>query len=81
MNSFDFKGDLVQEQMAQEVAFDGYGLIPYETETFSLIEFLIENPWLGVVFIVGAISCAVVAVRVLTKNPWVNEMLRMWRTR
>lgn len=47
----------------------------------NIIEFATESPWVLVIFIIGLISCGVVAVRVFKHNPWVNEFIRMWRTR
>ena len=80
-------GEYLTQEIPQQTTFDGYGIVPYDTTPDYLVRiqdslsFMIEHPWVGLVAFIGTISCSVVAIRVFKKNPWVNEMFRMWRTR
>ena len=64
--------DVAQEQIAHIP-------IPETVDELSLIEYAIENPWIGVIFLVGAVVCLVVAWRVFlhTKNQWVVEFRQL----
>lgn len=70
--------------MQQQVQQQAYIEIPSEPE--EVLDFAGEYWWvIVVIFIVGFISCSIVAVRVfkrfIKKSPWLDELFRMWRTR
>jgi hypothetical protein len=74
-----FQQEMYQyDTMPQQIDYSHYTEIP---EPHQWVEFITDSWIVGVIFLVGIISCAVVAFRVFRRNKWINEFIRMWRTR
>ena len=74
----DERGEVVETQQQMYMP-QQHVEVPSKTD--EIMEFVTDSWWFAGIFIVGLISCAVVSVRVFKKNPWVDEFIRMWRTR
>jgi len=37
--------------------------------------------WVGVIFIVGAITLSIAGWRILKQNAWIKELIKMWRVK
>ncbi len=80
-SDFDRVVDQAQQQMAdpyQIEAQEAYTEVPSDPEEW--FDLATDNWMVGAIFVIGIISIVIVAFRVFRKNPWVDELIKMWST-
>lgn len=64
-----------QEQIQQAIEVTPTGM---SIEWNDVVLLASQFWWLGVIFIVGMVTLAIVGIRVLSKNKYASELFKMW---